>query len=156
MPDIAAHLDAPPVCSGGPLMQPRALRPRRTQPRTLSVVVSVVLLVMAPFSWWWSIDDPVLRSTGFSAWILIAAALALSLSAAWRDRRRWVIGVALLELVALAVFVWAFFVFARLPASQLRSSAPDFTLSDQDHREVTLARELAEGPVLLVFYRGHW
>jgi hypothetical protein len=34
--------------------------------------------------------------------------------------------------------------------------APDFTLPSQDGRAVSLATELARGPVVLVFYRGHW
>jgi peroxiredoxin len=34
--------------------------------------------------------------------------------------------------------------------------APPFTLTAQDGRSVSLAGELAHGPVALVFYRGHW
>ena len=36
------------------------------------------------------------------------------------------------------------------------SIAPAFTLTAQDGRSVSLAGELAHGPVALVFYRGHW
>jgi peroxiredoxin len=32
----------------------------------------------------------------------------------------------------------------------------DFTLRDHLGVPVTLSAELASGPVLLVFYRGHW
>lgn len=34
--------------------------------------------------------------------------------------------------------------------------APDFTLTAQDGRRVSLASELAHGPAVLVFYRGYW
>ena len=34
--------------------------------------------------------------------------------------------------------------------------APDFTLPVGGGGEVTLKEKLAEGPVVLVFYRGHW
>jgi hypothetical protein len=36
------------------------------------------------------------------------------------------------------------------------SIAPAFTLTAQDGRSVSLATELAHGPVALVFYRGFW
>ena len=36
------------------------------------------------------------------------------------------------------------------------SIAPDFTLTAQDGRRVSLASELAHGPAVLVFYRGSW
>jgi thiol:disulfide interchange protein len=124
--------------------------------RTVRVVFSLVALVLAPFSWWWSIDDPALRASGLTAWMMLASALFLSLSAAWRDRRPWVVGVAVLELCLLGLALWAFFVGARLPGSEPPQRAPDFTLPDQEGRPVTLARELERGPVLLVFYRGHW
>jgi hypothetical protein len=34
--------------------------------------------------------------------------------------------------------------------------APGFALPAQDGRTVSLASELAHGPVVLVFYRGYW
>ena len=34
--------------------------------------------------------------------------------------------------------------------------APAFTLPAQDGSQVSLASELANGPVVLVFYRGFW
>jgi len=120
------------------------------------VVASLVALLLAPFTWWWSIDDPFLRASGATAWMMLAAALFLSLSAAWTDPRRWVRVVAGLELGCAALFLWAFFGFARLPAAAVPARAPDFTLPDQDGRPVTLSAELARGPVLLVFFRGHW
>ncbi len=33
-------------------------------------------------------------------------------------------------------------------------TAPDFTLSDQNGKQVTLSK--ADKPVVLVFYRGYW
>ena len=36
------------------------------------------------------------------------------------------------------------------------SIAPPFALPSQDGHTVTLADELARGPVALVFYRGYW
>jgi hypothetical protein len=124
--------------------------------RTVRVVFSLIALVLAPLSWFWSIDDAELRATGSTVWMMLASALFLSLSAAWKDRRPWVRGVALFELGVLALFLWAFFGFARLPAAAPPERAPDFTLPDQDGHPVTLSAELERGPVLLVFFRGHW
>ena len=35
-------------------------------------------------------------------------------------------------------------------------AAPDFKLPDADGRDVTLSNLLRSGPVVVVFYRGHW
>jgi len=124
--------------------------------RTLGAVLSLVALVLAPLAWTWTIDQPFLRSTGVLAWAFILLGLLLALSAARSDRRWWVRAIAGAQLAALAFSCWAFFVFARLPATHVPERAPDFTLPDQDGRPVSLARELQAGPVLLVFFRGHW
>lgn len=43
------------------------------------------------------------------------------------------------------------------PASlATEAAAPDFQLPAHDGRVISLATELARGPVVLVFYRGHW
>lgn len=34
--------------------------------------------------------------------------------------------------------------------------APDFTLSDEQGRKVTLSEARGKAPVVLVFYRGYW
>jgi len=134
-----------------------ALRPAPR--RGIRVLFSFVALVLAPFSWYWTIDHPALRATGMTAWMMLASALFLALSAAAVDRRWWVRGVAVFQVAAAALFVWLFFGFSRMPdtllAGELRT-APDFTLPDELGRPVSLAATLARGPVLLVFYRGHW
>ncbi len=35
-------------------------------------------------------------------------------------------------------------------------TAPDFTLPDSQGNEVSLAKLLARGPLVLTFFRGHW
>ena len=122
----------------------------------MRVVLSLVALILAPLSWAWTIDQPFLRSSGLTAWALIALALFLAVSAARADRRAWVRAVAGVQLAALAFWCWAFFVVARLPERNVAARAVDFTLPDQDGRPVTLSVELQKGPVLLVFFRGHW
>jgi hypothetical protein len=129
----------------------------RRKPRgTVRVLFSLVALVLAPLSWWWSIDDPLLRSTGITVWMMLGSALFLSISAAVRDRRGWIRAVAAAEVGLALLAVWAFFGFARLPYGSVVERLPDFTLLDHTGTPVTLSAELARGPVLLVFYRGHW
>ena len=41
-------------------------------------------------------------------------------------------------------------------APKVGEKAPDFTLTDQLGRQVSLASELQQGPVALLFYRGEW
>lgn len=36
------------------------------------------------------------------------------------------------------------------------TAAPDFRISDQDERPFALKDALKDGPVVLIFYRGHW
>lgn len=121
-------------------------------------VLSLLALAVAPFTWWWTIDQPFLRRTGATAWAGIAVALTLALAAARVDRRRWVRAVAALHVLALAVCAWSFLGYSRLPATSVESvqRAPDFTLPDSRGQSVTLSEQLARGPVLLVFFRGHW
>jgi ferric-dicitrate binding protein FerR (iron transport regulator) len=133
-------------------------RPSRATRRGGLAVLSLALLVAAPLSWWWTIDQPFLRRTGATAWVGIALAITLALISARVDRRRWVRAVALVQLSALGVFAWGFLVVARLPLTtvEAQEKAPDFTLPDSRGHGVTLSEELARGPVLLVFFRGHW
>ena len=131
--------------------------PARPAPRrTTRVVFSLVALFLAPLSWLWSIDDPLLRASGATAWMMLCSALFLALTAAWKDRRPWVRIVAGFELACAGLFLWAFFGWARLPGTDVPRNAPDFTMPDQDGHPVTLSSELQRGPVLLVFFRGHW
>lgn len=39
---------------------------------------------------------------------------------------------------------------------QVAQPAPAFALPDENGKEVTLASLLERGPVVIVFYRGHW
>lgn len=106
------------------------------------------------------LDVAFLRSTGLPAFVLLAAGAALGTYAAKRDRRGWVKAVGVLNPALLVLFVLAFFWGAALPAptsaAQVLNAAPDFTLKDHRNRAVSLRDEVAKGPVLLVFYRGHW
>ena len=44
----------------------------------------------------------------------------------------------------------------RDPPKTAAEPAPDFTLPDHEGNDVALADLLQQGPVVLIFYRGHW
>ena len=89
----------------------------------------------------------------------MAAGAALGLGAVLRDRR-WRIRLAgVFNIVLLSAFTYAFFWAAALPAPDvvtIGAPAPEFVLPDQHGSPVMLAEYREAGPVLLVFYRGHW
>lgn len=124
---------------------------------TVRIVFSLVLLVLGPVSWFGTIDSPDLRASGATVWSCFVSALYLGGTAAWKDRRRWVRLAFVGELLFVGLSLWLFFGFARLPAATPgQERAPDFTLTAHDGTTVSLAESLARGPVLLVFFRGHW
>jgi hypothetical protein len=99
------------------------------------------------------------RESGVLAFVpqLLACGMAVL---AWRGDRRLVarLPAALVGLLALA-FAWTFFVVARLPAPgtfETLARAPDVRLAQAEGGSLTLSEAAARGPVLLVFFRGHW
>ena len=124
---------------------------------TVRIVFSLVLFVLGPVSWFMTIDSAELRASGATVWSCYVSGLYLGTTAAWRDRRRWVRLTFAGEVGFVALSLWLFFGLARLPEAQPEPErAPDFTLTAHDGSEISLASALAQGPVLLVFFRGHW
>lgn len=118
----------------------------------------VIALSGVPLYFVW-VDTPWVRASGLPAFAGAGLGFLLAAFAAWRDRRRWVRFSAAGCGALLALFVFAFFWIADLPAPAVESAvaaAPEFTLPDQDERPTVLRDAYAAGPVLLVFYRGHW
>lgn len=120
-----------------------------------------LLLTIAGFPFYMLvIDSHFLRSTGLATTVFVVSGAAIAVARAWRDRR-WLVRIpAGLSVAVLALWFVAFFGLGSVPppaaiAGEL-SVAPDFTLPDEQGRPVTLASAISTGPVLLVFYRGHW
>jgi AhpC/TSA family protein len=66
-----------------------------------------------------------------------------------------------LSLLGFALFAYgAFYLVRQVPAStsapRVGEKAPEFTLPDQNGKQVALADLLAGRAALLIFYRGHW
>ena len=122
-------------------------------------VAGLVLVFGGPAVCLLLIDVPLMLSTGAPAFALMSAGVAAGLVAAARDRRAWVRLACGLDIVLLVLALVAFFGLAALPEATAITEvdiAPDFTLPDHTGQDVALSEMWAQGPVLLVFYRGHW
>jgi len=109
----------------------------------------------------WAAALPGVRDWAFPNWIVIAAGLALSAVGVRRVRVRGRILARVLATISVAItagFAWILYVLPALPPAvgpTVGAPAPDFALSAPDGRTVRLA-DFRGGPLLLVFYRGHW
>lgn len=105
------------------------------------------------------IDVPWIRSTGAPAFVLLLLGLWLSIVGMKRGPRVSTKILAGLNFAWVALIFFGFFVMGAIPDSPKfdgLKTAPDFTLKDENNSAVSLADARAEGPVLLVFYRGFW
>lgn len=126
---------------------------------TRLALTAAVLVAIGPVAYVLSLDHPFLRTSGASAWILMATGVALGFLAWRNDRRRWITAALVSEVAVTMVTLFAFVVLARLPDDQRTHSparAPEFALTDHTGNLVSLAEHLSKGPVLLVFFRGTW
>lgn len=106
------------------------------------------------------IDVPFLRTTGLAALVTMGLGAVLAGLALRRDSRRWVRVLGIADLALVGCLTFAYYALSVLPkpadAATSLVAAPDFTLRDERGREVSLKASYSAGPVLLVFYRGHW
>jgi hypothetical protein len=75
------------------------------------------------------------------------------------DRRRRTRALGVVNAAAVFLMLVGFFVLTALPRATppaVAERAPDFELPDHQGDRFSLGRALADGPILLVFYRGHW
>jgi len=125
----------------------------------IRALVALVLTLAGPAVYMLLLDHPRMRASGAPAFGLMAAGAVLGLSAILYDRRWRVRLVGVFNVLFLGAFFYGFYWLMALPASGAVAAgtpAPDFALSDQDGRSISLAEYRDAGPVLLVFYRGHW
>lgn len=121
--------------------------------------LGIALVCAAPFLFLPTLRVPILRSSGLVLWIALAAGLA-SAFAALRARRSLLTRVALAfcALVGGAT-LYGFVVWQRLPpasAPLVSTQAPEVNLLDERGDAFALRERWANGPLLLVFYRGSW
>ncbi len=123
-------------------------------------LLGLLLTLAAPFAYWAFVGFPFLRATGLAAFVTAGLGCFVGLVGVLRgtNRRGRIfagVGVALTTLYGVA-----FFWLAALPATAgtpvVGKPVPSFILPDQNGHMVSLEEAHADGPALLVFYRGHW
>ncbi len=124
------------------------------------VAVGLLATLAGGVSYFLLLTVPWIRNYAVPNIALVIIGTALCFRAVSKKRSKLVIsGTVLSSLVAVG-FLLSLFVLMRLPAPQksfaVGDELPDFTLPNQDERDVTLSDYRGRGPVLLVFYRGFW
>lgn len=122
--------------------------------------LGLVVALAGMASYYFLMDIPSIRSTAWPSLAGIVAGLGLCGYALWTRRSAATISLASVTTLLSALFVVALFVLTRLPeasvAPDVGQTPPDIALPNQIEQTVRLADFRGRGPVLLVFYRGHW
>jgi hypothetical protein len=123
------------------------------------VLVALLITLAGGFSYVLTIDSPWARETGAPAIAIMVVGCGFALWLAMRRRTKGAIATGAVN-VLLTGFLVVNIYLLRLPAAgaapSVGAAAPDFTLVNHESRSVTRSTAYGGGPVLLVFYRGHW
>lgn len=129
-----------------------------SKPRLLAVL-GVALAFAAPLAQIATLRVPWLRSSGLPMFATLAGALVCT-TLAWRARRELTTRLAMVAVALLTgAMTYGFVVWQRLPVPAETSAserAVDVELLDESGAPFSLASRFANGPLLLVFYRGSW
>ena len=122
--------------------------------------IGLALVVVAWLSYFLLLRNAWIRATAIPNLVVMFLGTALGIFAAAQAEERSATWMAAGDVLLTLLFLTLLFVWFRLPAPQSTADtdgpAPDFTLPNQDGEPVTLSTFRGRGPVLLVFYRGHW
>jgi hypothetical protein len=125
----------------------------------LLAAVSAGLCLTGLGTYFFLLDWPLVRNTAALNVGMLVAGIALGLVTVWEARQRWAVVLVAAEGLLTALFVamlWMGFALPAAHAVPTGRQAPDFSLPDHRGATVSLAQYRGRGPVLLVFYRGHW
>lgn len=119
----------------------------------LALSLAGVLAYALTLRWAWS------RESGVLVFVPLGAGAWLAVAALRRDRRPATRVPALAAVGLLAAFAWVFLVVARLPAPstfEALERLPAVSVLQPGGEPLDLSRVAADGPVLLVLFRGPW
>ncbi len=137
----------------------RPPNPAAAAPKRLALL-GLLLTLLGGISYFFLLDVPWIRSTAIPNAALTVIGLALCSYALFRTRAAVVVTAAVLSLLIGGGFLASVFFLMDLPAPAQTWAAgrpvPDFALLNQHGELVSLSSFVGKGPVLLVFYRGHW
>ena len=134
-----------------------------------SLWVGFVFVVVALFSYPFFAQFPITRDFPWANLLLFAIGGILLVTGLVRAfgkpqfYRGKIFGpiLAVLSLAGFSLFAYgAFYLVRQLPAStsapRVGEKAPEFTLPDQNGKQVVLADLISPKGAVLIFYRGHW
>lgn len=111
-------------------------------------------------SYWFLLNVPFIRNTALPNVALVVIGMGLAVWGVIQKRGWMTITSLVLSLLVGGGLMAALFVLMRLPAPEQVATTietiPDFTMPNQEGRGVGSADFRGRGPLLLVFYRGHW
>ena len=126
------------------------------------VVLGLILALFGIVSYLFLFDRwPITRDVPWTAFLCFIIALVLMIGGLRRaPKKLWPSVVTVIGVALMAFFTIGVTVLSRVPASAgapaVGAKAPDFTLPDTNHKNVSLAQLTASGNVLVIFYRGYW
>ena len=122
--------------------------------------IGLALVVVAWLSYFLLLRNAWIRATALPNIVVMILGTALGIYAATQAGQQSATWMAAGDVLLTLLFFALLFVWFRLPAPQSTAHtdglAPDVTLPNQDGEPVALSALRGRGPVLLVFYRGHW
>lgn len=122
--------------------------------------IGLAMSAVGGISYFLMLEVPWIRSAAIPNTVLTVAGLILTVVALVKRRSRVTVIAGLASIFFSVGFLSSFYVLMKLPAGQatiaVGKDAPDFDLPNQDGETVRLSSFEGTGPVLLVFYRGHW
>jgi hypothetical protein len=127
--------------------------------RFMRAILGLLLILAGVPIYMLLVDHPMLRRTALPFWLFAAIGLLVTISSLRADKRTRTRIIGGLSFVFTVLFAFGYFVISKVPDSPdfaKLDTAPAFALADHTGRMVNLDAARATGPVLLVFYRGHW
>ncbi len=122
--------------------------------------IGLLMSAVGGISYYALISVPWIRSTALPNTILAVAGLLFSIIAFARKRTKTTILAGALSGLLSIGFLLSVHVLMRLPAPYgivaVGQDANDFSIPNQYGQRIQLSSYEGKGPVLLVFYRGHW
>ena len=123
------------------------------------ILLAWVMIIASIAGYFLFMDVPWIRSSAGPVWVALAVATGLAAYCWPRDSRKRT-RVAAGGILGFAAFaIWAFFVASRLPhasAPAIGQAAPAAEFVTVEGQNWSIAEAVRSGPLLLVFYRGHW
>ncbi len=131
----------------------------KLSPLKLSLIGMVITLV-GGVSYFLLTDIPFIRNTAAPNIAMVVVGMAMAgYGVAQRRSKGTIITTGVSAFVGLGLIL-SLTVMMKLPEAEAvartAETLPDFTLPNQEGVPVTLSSYRGKGPVLLVFYRGHW